>query len=176
MDHSPLTPTEHSSYLTSSEKKIYDVLYSLDDMIKSESKTHHFTVNPYSFYQFNAKLSELAGLNEKYLGKSKYDKLISSCVSTAFLEDLIHHETTLLNRNEAIEYKSTVLNLWDEYMRVKFLPYLVTPILILKKHNIENDDKELSAIMRFIRLQWDILYGGCPYGLGPRDYNVLSFC
>ena len=92
------------------------------------------------------------------------------------MEGLIRFETAQLIENVA-EYKSEVLSVWTRYMKLNCLPYLSGPISIVKTRHMENDDydddRELSAIMTFVKYQWDILYSKCPYARG--HYNLIGF-
>lgn len=160
-----MTP-KRIEYYTPLEQKIYDELYSLTQMIQSDSTKSQ---------EFELKKQKLRELNEKLLGNRRST---DQCKSTDFLEFLIDFETGKLNQKERQLYKSNVIDIWNQYMKKNFLPYLNGPISILKSKQIKNDDQELSAIMTFVKYQWDVLYGGCPYPKDPlsgEHYNVITF-
>lgn len=160
-----LRTSESSIYYTPLEIKIYNVLYDIILIIQSQST------------KLSKKLEilkeTLKQLNIKYLGQSVYQ-----CQSTSFLEYLIQFETAQFSKSEAELYGNNVMDLWNQYMKYNLLPYLSGPIKILKTKRPENDDQELSAIMTFIKYEWDVLYDGCPYPKNPlkgEHYNVIGF-
>lgn len=160
------TKDKQISYYTPLEQKIYDELYNLTQMIQTDSTKSE---------KFELTKNKLQELNKKLLGQQK---LLNQCQSTRFLEFLIDFESVKLNQKEKQLYKSNVLDIWNQYMKANFLPYLNGPVSILKRISVENDDQELAAIMTFVKYQWDVLYGGCPYPKDPysgEHYNMIGF-
>ena len=150
------------SYFTPLEKKIYDALYALTEKIQSETTRSQ---------EFASIKEQLRIIKQQILGKRSHN--LSLCEKTSFLEFLVRLETEKLSNKEAETYKSFVSEIWTQYMRSNFLPYLSGPIFILKNKHFENDDQELAAIMTFVKYQWDVLYDQCTYG--EEQYNMIGF-
>ena len=147
---------KRSRYFTPLEEKIYDVLKKLAHMIQSGST------------ELDSAKKELRILNEKYMGVISME-----CAGTSILQALMDFETAELNQKERQEYNSDVFHVWNLYVKRNFFPYLAGPVHILTTKHIENDDQELSAIMLFVKYQWDELYGKCQFN--EDHYNVIGF-